>query len=115
MTFEVGLFSSVLKITKPFLCVALSLEKNTNPCSCGAPEKRKNELQKRKRKTERVLYLHSPLGLVARLAATQEGPDRLQSALIIDPLSRGFGIPKRERERERARARAEFIDNQTDD
>jgi len=26
---------------------------------------------------------------------TQEGPDRLRSAPITDPLSRGFGIPNR--------------------
>jgi hypothetical protein len=32
---------------------------------------------------------------------TQEGPDRLRSAPITDPLSRGFGISNRERERVR--------------
>ena len=29
---------------------------------------------------------------------TQEGPDRLRSAPITDPLSQGFGIPNRSRE-----------------
>ena len=43
----------------------------------------------------RVLYPNSPFGLVARLSSTHEGPDRLRSAPITDPLSRGFGIPNR--------------------
>jgi len=44
----------------------------------------------------RVLYPHSPFGLVARLSATHKRAQTVRrSAPTTDPLSRGFGNPGR--------------------